>query len=550
MIKSLSWIVLSLVFTGIGLAGGWYARRQTSPAGGGHAGEKKEEHDEHGAEARLSPQALRNMGVTFAEAEPRDYSRTLAIPAVVAEPPASEFPLFAPVAGRVLATHVPAGGVVDAGAAAITLLRDALPLPALELTEEVFKPANEQFHEAISETRRAHRNLELLKMELERVEKFSESGTVEGYPILPRKNLIDLRYEILRGEKECLNLQTELRRHGCTDEQIKAIEEGKATPLLGQRFWKQALELNGLWTPEAQALYAALPENIRDLPRSISTIGELTAGGFATMPLAAWFKERPDAGEHFLAIGGLIQRGSSLEEVRYLNDAGALEPVVAVRAPRIEGLADFDLAELLVKPGEHVEAGAKIAVLRNHRETYLQGEAAGGDAAALLAALGEGAAVAATPLVAGTGPDLSGLRILYVRNEVSDRGTVAVVPAANEPLNVRDEGTKGKFRTWKLRPGLRYMLRLPSETFKGVYVVPSDAVAEDGPDRIVFLKEGDGVKPARVVVVYQDHEVAVLDGKNSELFPGDEIAQHGAFALGLALKAGSEEVDPHAGHNH
>ena len=52
------------------------------------------------------------------------------------------------------------------------------------------------------------------------------------------------------------------------------------------------------------------------------------------------------------------------------------------------------------------------------------------------------------------------------------------------------------------------------------------------------------------MLLYVDQEVAVL-GKDSELFPGDMVAQHGAFGLGLAMKAtGNSVVDAHAGHNH
>ena len=110
---------------------------------------------------------------------------------------------------------------------------------------------------------------------------------------------------------------------------------------------------------------------------------------------------------------------------------------------------------------------------------------------------------------------------------------------------------RGQFRTWKLRPGQRFLLRVPIQSFRGAYVLPSDAVVEEGADRIVFVKDGDGVKPAKVVVLWQDRDVVVLDSKHSELFPGDEVAQHNAFPLRLALKAGSGEAEGgHAGHNH
>ena len=78
----------------------------------------------------------------------------------------------------------------------------------------------------------------------------------------------------------------------------------------------------------------------------------------------------------------------------------------------------------------------------------------------------------------------------------------------------------------------------------------ADALADDGPDKVVYIQNGDSFKPAKVVVLYQDHDVVVLDSKTSELFPGDSVVQTGAFGLSLALKSSGGAIDPHAGHNH
>ncbi|KAF0245846.1 MAG: hypothetical protein FD180_1258 [Planctomycetota bacterium] len=546
-------IGMALVFSGIGLAGGWFAARQTSSGAkeGGHEKEKGHEGHDHeaGDHLDISGQALKNLGVTFVEAAPVDFSRSIGIPAAVVAPAVSEIPVTAPVSGRVLEIRVPAGSVVAAGAVVATLLRDPIAPPELVVTAEIFQPAGEQLHQAVGDLRRAKRNLELLNTELERLQKFAESGTEGGYPIVPRKNLIDLKYEIARAEKELALAHSEMHRHGLSEEQIVEIEAGHATPFLGQRLWKKALEQNGLWPAEAEALSMALPDDLRHAPRVIATIGELAATGLVNPALVGWLKDNADAGRDFLHVASLLQRGSTLRQVQFLQQAGGLSAVVEVRAPQ-GGAPDFDARALLVKPGEHVEAGARLAVLDDARVLHLSAEAAGGDAARLIAALTDGAKLEARPLVDGTGPTLKGLSILFARNDEADSGTVATLRVLNEALVTR-EMDKASFRTWKLRPGLRYMVQVPVQTWKGVYVVPSDAVVEDGLERIVFLKDGDGVKPASVVVVWQDQEVAVLDGKFSKLFPDDEIAQHGAFALRLALRAGSgEAADAHAGHNH
>lgn len=554
MLKSAMGVLLGLAFAVIGLCGGWYAARQGgTAAGGGHA--KEPAKDAHGHEGHeeghleISSQALLNLGVTFREIAPSDFARTTGIPAVVESPSATEYPVSSPVAGRVLEVRVVPGGVSKAGETVVTVLRDALPFPELVLTADIVQPASEQFHGAVTELRKARRNLDLLKTERSRLEKFAESGTEEGYPIVPRKNLIDLSYEISRAEKDLLNAQLELRRHGLSDPQIAAVEEGKPGPLLNERFWTQALEQNGLWTKQAQALHDVLPGGVHDVPRVIATIGELSATGLITPEFVEWLRANPGAAPDFLFMAALLQRGSSLREVQHLHELGALAPVVEVRAPR--AVEDYDVEQLLVKPGEHVEAGARVALLRDPRPVLLNAEAAGGDAALLLKSLAAGGTLEARPLVAGTGPDLKGLRILFARNNPGDAGTVAILSTRNEPMVEREEPGQGRFRTWSLRPGQRFLLRVPIQSMKGVYVLPSDAVVEEGADRVVFVKDGDGVRPAKVVVLWQDQEVVVLDSKYSEVFPGDEVAEHNAFPLRLALRAGRGEAGGgHEGHNH
>ena len=56
-------------------------------------------------------------------------------------------------------------------------------------------------------------------------------------------------------------------------------------------------------------------------------------------------------------------------------------------------------------------------------------------------------------------------------------------------------------------------------------------------------------RPQPVHVEYEDDRIVVLANDGS-LFQGDPVVVRGAFALGLALQAGSGAADPHAGHDH
>jgi multidrug efflux pump subunit AcrA (membrane-fusion protein) len=131
------------------------------------------------------------------------------------------------------------------------------------------------------------------------------------------------------------------------------------------------------------------------------------------------------------------------------------------------------------------------------------------------------------------------------RSDLRTRGAVAYVTCENEPLS----GRVGAARSWRLRTGLRYLVRVPVESLEDRFVLPAEAVTSIGAERIVFLRDGDGFISRPVHVEHEDDEVAVIANDGS-LFPGDPVVMRGAFALGLALHAGSAAADPHAGHDH
>lgn len=545
--QSFLFLIFCVVLTLVGAAAGWYASNQR---GAGVQAPPDVAPVDTGARAvHLSPQTLENLGVTVAPARLENFSRHREIPAVVTETPATYQPVFAPVGGRIETIRAEFGSVVRGKEVMVTLIRDALPRPQLTLTEEALKPATEEFHEIIGEMRTSVRSLEIQNQELKRLEQFGNEAEEGDLPIIPAKDLIELRYDISRTEQDLANRRTELKLHGLSEDEIARIESGGEAEI-SLEFWHNALIRNGLWPSLAEEIYNALPEESRDLPWTVATIAELVAMDLADKSLLEWFKNEPRAGQHFITIGGLLQAGSSLAEVKSLCNLGALDEVVEIRAPSTA--MDWDVKELFIKPGEHVEVGTQLLTLADPRNMYLRVESLGSETADLLLALERDDELDARTLVPGTGPPLVGLRILNLVNEEETEGTVAYLPLENEPLKTVSGKTGKLFRSWKVRDGLRYMLRIPidSERMEGVFVVPADAVTDDGPDKVVFIQDADAFKPQKVVLLYIDEEHAVL-GKNSELFEGDMVVQNGAFGLGLALNAGGgDAVDEHAGHNH
>jgi hypothetical protein len=175
-------------------------------------------------------------------------------------------------------------------------------------------------------------------------------------------------------------------------------------------------------------------------------------------------------------------------------------------------------------------------------------EPVGDELAHVARALEGGAVLSARPLLAGTGPELEGLRVdrLETRTALEERGSVAWVTCANEAVPAAGEGGS---RSWRLRVGLRYLVRVPVEVLEGRFVLPAGAVTDAGPEKVVFVQDGATFQARPVHVEYEDDEVAVVANDGS-LFPGDPVALSGAFALGLALQGGGGAVDPHAGHSH
>lgn len=543
-------LVLGVVFTAIGGIGGWYAARQSGisvPAAPG------DDHPEHGKDEGLvlPPQTLKNLGVTVARIEASAYTFHREIPAVVETTPSNEQPVHAPIGGRIQEIRIEPGVVAAPGQTLLTILRDPIPRPVLTLTEEILKPARESLHEAVVDLKKAKEEIDIVRTELDRVTKYTGQVGGEELPILPRQTAIDLRYQLLRAERSWERARLELQKHGFTDEQVQALEAGAALPDLSEGHWKRVLERNGLWPPAAQRLLDILPEALRRLPWVVATVGELAAGGLVDEPLLAWLKQVPADCDHFLEIGSLLQRGSSVAEIRSLHDMHALDPVVEVKAPAGGAAPDWDVLAIHVKPGARVEAGAPLVSLLDPRDLLLRVEPAGGEQADVVRALETRSVCAARPQVEGSGPPLADLRIASVVARDDGPGTTALIRIRNEPLAAVEAGAERTMRSWRLRAGMRYVLRIPVRTLTPVFVLPAAAVTADGPHRVVFLQDGDHFRPLKVVVAHQDRESAVVPvDAETALAPGDAVVQSGAYALGLALHAGAAGADAHAGHQH
>jgi hypothetical protein len=154
----------------------------------------------------------------------------------------------------------------------------------------------------------------------------------------------------------------------------------------------------------------------------------------------------------------------------------------------------------------------------------------------------------AKPLVPDSAVELRDLRIAKVMNGENNR-PVVYVPVKNQLLG-KSTIDGSTYRNWNLRSGTKFILKVPVKEFKDVIVLPSEAVIDHGPDKVVFVRDGETFIRRKVIIAYQNtDEVVIAEG--SDLLPEEPVVARGAFALQLALIAGTPEaVDPHAGHNH
>lgn len=212
----------------------------------------------------------------------------------------------------------------------------------------------------------------------------------------------------------------------------------------------------------------------------------------------------------------------------------------------------YQVQELKVSQGQHVNAGDTLAILTDHAELFIKGEAFERDLKEINRVVEQGSTISATLDTEGGTPEvIPNLRVLYLASKV-DSGSRTLdfyVNLPNEKL--RDAKLDGhRFIAWRYRPGQRVQLEIPVETLPDRIVLPVDAVAHDGPETYVFTPNGDHYDRRAVHVEFRGPKWVVI-ANDGALFPGDLVAPTGAQQLQLALKNKSGGgLDAHAGHNH
>jgi multidrug efflux pump subunit AcrA (membrane-fusion protein) len=214
----------------------------------------------------------------------------------------------------------------------------------------------------------------------------------------------------------------------------------------------------------------------------------------------------------------------------------------------------LQVQELRVEQGQHVTAGDVLFVLADHRELFIEGKAFEQDVQAVSKAVAEDWKVSAIIESKATRPEdiVSGLSVRYMANNVDpdSRSFRFYVTLPNRVLRENKASDGQLFLDWEFKPGQRVQVRIPVEQWKDRIVLPIEAIASEGTESFVFQANGDHFDRRPVHVEYRDQVWAVVANDGS-LFPGDIVANSGAFQLQTAMKNKSgAAIDPHAGHNH
>lgn len=213
----------------------------------------------------------------------------------------------------------------------------------------------------------------------------------------------------------------------------------------------------------------------------------------------------------------------------------------------------YEIQSLKVELGKSVTAGETLAILTDHAELFIEGNAFDKDVAAVNRAVEKDWPVQAIVEGDEVRPEIiAGLKILYVSGNVDPESRTFHFYVRLPNALLRDvSGQDGhRFISWRYKPGQRVQLTVPVEQWKDRVVLPIEAVAQDGVETYVFSPNGDHFDRRPVHVEYRDR-INVIVANDGSLFPGDAVVLAGAQQMQLALKNKSGGgIDPHAGHNH
>jgi multidrug efflux pump subunit AcrA (membrane-fusion protein) len=228
----------------------------------------------------------------------------------------------------------------------------------------------------------------------------------------------------------------------------------------------------------------------------------------------------------------------------------SLQPPTDLHPEHLE--AEFLVSQLDVRLGESVVAGQQIAQLSDYSQLLIEGQAYQRDANLLRTVADSKVSLQAVLNSSDASIEIiDDLRVVYIGNEIGrdSRSLPFYVELENKIERAEVRGEK-RYVSWRYKPGERLTLRVPQSQISDAIVVPKGAIAEEGPERFVFVENGDLFERVPVHVVARD-SLNVAIANDGQIWPGQSVAITAAHQLQMAIKNQSgAAIDPHAGHNH
>ncbi|MCC9599542.1 efflux RND transporter periplasmic adaptor subunit [Stieleria sp. JC731] len=461
-----------------------------SHEGHDHSGHDHEGHSEADS-IELSDQARANLRLTTTVASVQPFSEYVEIPGVVTPwPGRTHITITSPLTGVINSIRVSRGELVASGT----------PLFTLRLTHQDLVQTQEKFLTSLGQ-------LDVEEREIRRLSSIASSGAIAANKRIEREYERDRLLASIQAARQSMLL------HGLNVDQINQIERTRELV-------------------REVTVYAPILHTDRSIHHdSIDPPLPPSAG-------------HQGAGSQFVT-----------HDSRHANENHGQQLTSLVQPPPAHPEhvdADFLITDLLVSRGQSVQAGETLCQLSDYSQLLIEGSAFQRDSETLRRAADREADLqAVVELGFQDRKIVDGLKIVYLGNEV-DRESRALpfyVMLGNEverSVQVGDE----RFVSWRYKPGQRLTIRVPLQMLDEAIVVPKEAVAEEGPERYVFVENDHHFDRVSVHVLAQD-SVNVAIANDGQLWPGQTVAVSGSHQLQMAIKNKSGgAIDPHAGHNH
>jgi membrane fusion protein, heavy metal efflux system len=243
-------------------------------------------------------------------------------------------------------------------------------------------------------------------------------------------------------------------------------------------------------------------------------------------------------------------------------EAGEVVTEVSILVPlrSDEPSADplYEVRDLRVRIGDHVQAGATLCTLADHRKLFIEGWAFKTEARVLtlLAESKERIRVEFLDEESGDWPSIEPLMIHHLASQVDPANRTFPFYLSLDN-HLRTFSRDGKtFFAWRFRPGQRVRLRIPIEklvthehvggTEVNPFVLKAGAVVREGPEAFVFVQAGDLFIRKPVRVLYEDHTDVVIANDRS-VTRAENVVVNQAAAINRAIKAAAGGGE---GHHH